>query len=63
MYLRELRIRNFRKVEDITVNFPRGLCVIVGENNAGKTAIIDALRLMLIPSRDLETKGTGVELF
>lgn len=54
MYLRELRIQNFRKVEDVTINFPRGLCVIVGENNAGKTAIIDALRLMLIPSRDVD---------
>ena len=54
MYLRELKIRNFRKIEDVTVSFPRRLCVIVGENNAGKTAIIDALRLMLIPSRDLD---------
>ena len=54
MWLRELKIRNFRKIEDITINFPRGLCVIVGENNARKTAIIDALRLMLLPSRDFD---------
>ena len=51
MRLRELIIRNFRKIEELHVVFPRGLCVIVGENNAGKTAIIDALRLML-PRRD-----------
>jgi putative ATP-dependent endonuclease of OLD family len=54
MRLRELKIRNFRKIEDLTVIFPRGLAVIVGENNAGKTAIIDALRLMLLPSRDFD---------
>ncbi len=52
--LRELKIKNFRKLDDLTVVFPRGLCVIGGENNTGKTAIIDALRLMLMPSRDLD---------
>ena len=54
MWLRELTIRNFRRIEELTINFPRGLCVIVGENNAGKTAIIDALRIMLFPSRDFD---------
>lgn len=54
MRLRELKIRNFRKIEELTVAFPRGLCVIVGENNVGKTAIIDALRLMLFSGRDFD---------
>ena len=52
MRLYQLHINNFRKIADLTVTFPRGLCVIVGENNAGKTAVIDALRLMLFSSRD-----------
>lgn len=52
MRLRELQIRNFRKIENLMVNFPRGLCVMVGENNTGKTTIIDALRLILFSSRD-----------
>lgn len=54
MRLRELKIWNFRKIEKLVVVFPPGLCVIVGENNAGKTAIIDALRLMLLPGRDFD---------
>lgn len=54
MRLLDLNIRNFRKIEDLTVKFPAGLAVIVGENNAGKTAIMDALRLMLFPSRDFD---------
>jgi putative ATP-dependent endonuclease of the OLD family len=54
MRLLNLHIRNFRKIEDLFVTFPKGLTVIVGENNAGKTAIIDALRLMLFSSRDFE---------
>ena len=52
MWLRELKIRNFRKIDALTISFPRGLTVLVGENNSGKTTIIDALRLMLFPSRD-----------
>jgi putative ATP-dependent endonuclease of OLD family len=54
MRLLNLHIRNFRKIEDLSLTFPKGLTVIVGENNAGKTAIIDALRLMLFSSRDFE---------
>ena len=54
MRLLRLYISNFRKIEDLSLTFPKGLTVIVGENNAGKTAIIDALRLMLFSSRDFE---------
>ncbi len=55
MWLRELQIRNFRKIDALTVSFPRGLTVLVGENNSGKTTIIDALRLMLFSSRDFDS--------
>jgi putative ATP-dependent endonuclease of OLD family len=54
MRLKELYIRNFRKIEELAIQFPPGLCVIVGENNAGKTAIIDALRFMLLSARDFD---------
>ena len=54
MRLENLHITNFRKIEDLTVSFPKGLSVIVGENNTGKTAIIDAIRLLLFSSRDLD---------
>ena len=55
MWLRELQIRNFRKIDALTVNFPRGLTVLVGENNSGKTTVIDALRLMLFSSREFDS--------
>jgi len=54
MRLHKLQIRNFRKIENLSLTFPKGLTVIVGENNSGKTAIIDALRLMLFSGRDFE---------
>ena len=53
MYLAELFIENYRifggkadgKCLDLTLN--KGLNVIVGENDCGKTAIIDAIRHLL----------------
>ena len=37
MSLRELQIRNFRKIETLTVTVPRGLTVLVGENTPRET--------------------------
>ncbi|EJB5615125.1 ATP-dependent nuclease [Klebsiella oxytoca] len=47
MYLAQLRISNFRKLEKAELNFQPGLNVLVGPNNVGKTAVIDALRALL----------------
>jgi len=47
MYLEKFTIKNFRGIQNITLNFNKGLNVLIGENNAGKTAIIDALRVCL----------------
>lgn len=45
MFLKKFKIRNFRAIEDLELDFKKGLNIIVGENNSGKTAVIDALRL------------------
>ncbi len=47
MYLRKLGITNFRKIENVEFVFVPGLNVIVGPNNIGKTALVDALRCLL----------------
>jgi putative ATP-dependent endonuclease of the OLD family len=47
MYLNTLRIQGFRRFNDLSLKFKEGLNVIVGPNNAGKTAIVDALRVLL----------------
>ena len=47
MYLNQFRIRKFRVFNDITLYFKNGINIIIGENNSGKTAIIDALRICL----------------
>lgn len=47
MYISELKLENFRKYKNVNINFNEGLNIIVGENNSGKTAIIDAIRILL----------------
>jgi putative ATP-dependent endonuclease of OLD family len=47
MYLKSLLLSNFRKYENLSVEFKKGLNVLIGENDSGKTAIIDAIRYLL----------------
>lgn len=45
--LLELRIENFAIIENMTINFDKGLNVITGETGSGKSIIIDALGMVL----------------
>jgi putative ATP-dependent endonuclease of the OLD family len=56
MYIKELKLWNFRKYgskndlnrePDLIVPFSKGLNVLIGENDSGKTAILDAVKLVL----------------
>lgn len=57
MYLRNIKLWNFRKYGNITpfnlqqpnldLNFSKGVNVLIGQNDSGKTAIIDAIKLVL----------------
>ena len=47
MYISKLCLLNFRKYENLEVEFNNNLNILVGENNSGKTAIIDAIRILL----------------
>lgn len=47
MYLAQLAISNFRKLQKAELIFQPGLNILVGANNVGKTAVVDALRALL----------------
>lgn len=47
MHLAKLVIKNFRKLAHAELSFQAGLNVLVGGNNVGKTAVVDALRALL----------------
>ena len=54
MYLKRIRARNFRAFGDGTTapelnwGLNPGLNILVGENDAGKTGIVDAIRQVLL---------------
>ncbi|MEQ1122841.1 ATP-dependent nuclease [Acinetobacter seifertii] len=58
MHLSNIKLWNFRKYGDVSsvfdltkpnldLNFSQGINVLIGENDSGKTAIIDAIKLVL----------------
>lgn len=56
MHLAELQIHNFRAfggADPFTLPLNPGVTALVGENDAGKTAIVDAIRYVLL-TRDLD---------
>jgi putative ATP-dependent endonuclease of the OLD family len=56
MRLTRLRIQNFRSIKDLDIELGE-TTVFIGPNNAGKTAILDAIRIAL--TRKWGQRGTG----
>ncbi|MFP4667826.1 MAG: DNA repair protein RecN [Desulfobacterales bacterium] len=45
--LREIAIKNFAIIDDLRISFEKGLNIISGETGAGKSIIINALKILL----------------
>ena len=58
MLLRKVTIKNFRCFQDVEVGLDQ-TTVLIGENNAGKTSFLDAIRVCL--SRAGTRRGGGLE--
>ena len=54
MIISELKVYNFRQFQSVDgapglkITFHKGLNALIGENDSGKTAVIDALKLVLL---------------
>ena len=54
MIVSELNLYNFRRFQEkngspgLSVSFHKGLNALIGENDSGKTAVIDALKIVLL---------------
>ena len=49
MHLGSLKISRFRSCESVTVSLRPDLTVLVGENNGGKSSVVEAIRLLTSP--------------
>ena len=61
MYLDNISIRNFRIFDDFSLTLNRGLNVLVGENDSGKTAFVDAIRYTLGTNTSEKTYVTSTD--
>lgn len=47
LQIRELKLKNFRCFEELTINFSTPYTVLIGINGSGKSSVLDALRIFL----------------
>jgi len=47
MFLKRFEVKNYRCIKDALIDFNKGVNILIGENNSGKTAVLDALRVCL----------------
>ena len=59
--LKELSIRNFAIIDDLTICFTNGLTILSGETGAGKTVLINAVNLLLGSRANSALIRTGSE--
>jgi len=59
--LRELSIKNFAIIDDLRIQFGKGLTILTGETGAGKSIIVDAVNLLLGGRASADFIRTGVE--
>ena len=47
MFLKKFNIKSYRCIKDASIDFNKGVNILIGENNSGKTAVLNALRICL----------------
>lgn len=69
MILSHLELYNFRKFKSVdgkpglSVSFHQGLNALIGENDSGKTAIIDAIKLVLLTQSNEFIRATDEDFY
>jgi energy-coupling factor transporter ATP-binding protein EcfA2 len=45
MFIKQLKIKDFKSFKDVTIHFNKDLNILTGKNNSGKTTVLEALSL------------------
>ena len=66
MRLDRLRIQNFKSIRDMEIRNVENVLILVGKNNAGKTVVLDALRILdntyRIQENDFNLEAGNIEI-
>ena len=63
MYLKEVQIRNYKNFLKARFLFQKGVNVIIGENDSGKTNLMQAIRLVLDKRMDWRERESAEKMF
>ncbi len=63
MYLKEVQIRNYKNFLKARFLFQKGVNVIIGENDSGKTNLMQAIRLVLDKRMDWREREIAEKMF
>jgi putative ATP-dependent endonuclease of OLD family len=59
-YIKGLKLKNFKRFDSFTVDFDENINILVGDNESGKSSLIEAINLVLSGSRN-KVETTGLE--
>ena len=47
MYLKRLKLKNYRLFQDVDISFQHGMNVLIGKNSTGKSTVLEAINFLL----------------
>ena len=59
MIIKKVQLENYRSHSNITVEFTKGVNLILGKNGRGKTSILEAISTVIFNTKDRSGKETG----
>ena len=59
MIIKKVQLENYRSHSNITVEFTKGINLILGKNGRGKTSILEAISTVMFNTKDRSGKETG----
>ena len=59
MIIKRVKLENYRSHSNTTVDFSKGVNLILGKNGKGKTSILEAISSVMFNTKDRSGKETG----